>query len=260
MLEEGVALSSLFASKAEEHAFFEARYHCRIVVGELGEALDVRATLIASSLALGARYRMLSGLLVASELPLTLGDVEGAAASMQPVLAALAEGDAETLNVRAHAAAACLAIDSGDRAAAALRIAALEALAPQRNEEQVWVEFARCRSGLAFGSAGDLQTGLRAPRDDVPPDTWACYLAAVLAIEAAAGGVTVATLDAAERELDGGMLPPLSALIVIDALVAGRHGAHWHAEGRRLVQALRQSLAAHRRELALFEQRFRRLA
>src|SRR5262249_40872334 len=35
VLEEGFALSSLYASRSEEHAFLEARYHCRVIAGEL---------------------------------------------------------------------------------------------------------------------------------------------------------------------------------------------------------------------------------
>ncbi|MEP6739455.1 MAG: BTAD domain-containing putative transcriptional regulator [Caldimonas sp.] len=259
-LEQGFALSSLFSSRAEEGAFLEARYHCRVVAGELGDALEARPALIASSLAVGDRYRMLSGLLVASDLPLTLGDLHAAADGIDAVLAVLAEDTAGGMTLRARCTVAWLALERGNPAEARRHLNALGATRPQRNEEQVWLLHVRIRLARVVGQLQEARAALNAPRDNVAPDTWALYLAAALTVDGSDGRVDAGTLAAAQRDLVGALLPPLSALLVIDALTECGEGEPWHDEGARLFATLRQSLAQHPRELALFERRFSRLS
>jgi len=258
MLDEGLALSTLFSAKAEEHAFLEARYHCRVVVGELGDALDVRPLLVDLSILVGNQYRMLAGLLVASDLPLLIGDTEAAAVALAPVRAALADGHGEAVIIRAHCALTWLAHDCGGAAGSEAEVAAICAMEPLSDEDRVNLLTTRHRMA-ALGHRVVLQTVSAKVRGDAGPDTWACLLAAALAVQAARGSLDAATREAAEQSLGSGEQPPLSALQLIDALLAAGAGDAWRAEGRRLFITLGASLARHPRERALFEAKFHRL-
>ncbi len=258
MLDEGLALSTLFSAKAEEHAFLEARYHCRVVVGELGDALDVRPLLVDLSILVGNQYRMLAGLLVASDLPLLIGDTEAAAVALAPVRAALADGHGEAVIIRAHCALTWLAHDCGGAAGSKAEVAAICAMEPLSDEDRVNLLTTRHRMA-ALGHRVVLQTVSAEVRGDAGPDTWACLLAAALAVQAARGSLDAATREAAEQSLGSGEQPPLSALQLIDALLAAGAGDAWRAEGRRLFITLGASLARHPRERALFEAKFHRL-
>jgi ATP/maltotriose-dependent transcriptional regulator MalT len=85
-LEEGYALSPSFRGPAEQQAFLEARYQCRVDQGELGAALAVRPDLLAFSARVGEAPRRHSGQLVALDLPLLLGDLALAAPLAEQVL------------------------------------------------------------------------------------------------------------------------------------------------------------------------------
>ena len=258
MLDEGLALSTLFSAKAEEQAFVEARYHCLVGVGALGDALDVRPLLIDLSIQVGEQYRMLAGLLVASDLSLLIGDTEAAAVALAPVRAALAQGQAPALSIRAQWTLTWLAHDCGGAAGSEAEVAAICAMEPLSDEDRVNLLTTRHRMAL-LGHRVVLQTVSAEVRGDAGPDTWACLLAAALAVQAARGSLDAATREAAEQSLGSGEQPPLSALQLIDALLAAGAGDAWRAEGRRLFITLGASLARHPRERALFEAKFHRL-
>jgi len=258
MLDEGLALSTLFSARAEEQAFVEARYHCLVGVGELGDALDVRPLLIDLSLKVGEQYRMLAGLLVASDLSLLIGDTAAAAVALAPVRAALAQGHAPALIIRAQWTLTWLAHDCGGAAGSEAEVAAICATEPLSDEERVNLLTIRHRMA-AMGHRVVLQTVSAEARGDAAPDTWACLLAVALAVQAALGDIDAATLAAAERSLGSAEQPPLNALQLIDALLAAGAGEAWRVEGKRLFCALGASLARHPRERALFEAKFHRL-
>jgi len=259
MLDEGFALSTLFSFIAEEHAFVEARYRCRVVVGELGDAVDLRRSLVDLSTNVGERYRMLSGLLVVSDLALLIGDTEAAAAALAPVRAVvLAKGYADALILRAHCALAWLALERGDEAGSDAAVAVVCYSQPQNDEDRVYLLTTQHRMA-AMGHRVVLKPVSAEVRGDAAPDTWACLLAAALAVQALRGGVDTATLAAAEQSLGSGEQPPLSALQLIDALLAAGAGETWRIEGHRLFATLGASLVRHPRERALFEAKFHRL-
>ena len=260
LLDEGAALSTLFSAKTEEHAFLEARYQCRVVIGDLGDAFDLRPQLVELSLAVGEQYRMLSGLLVTTDLPLLIGDAAAAAVVLAPVQKVmLAEACVDSLVLRAHYALSWLALERGDAAAAEASLAAIGTTPAHSDEDRVYLAAVRHHCA-ALGHRLVLDPVTAAMRGNASPDNWACLLARSIAAQAASGSVDVATRTAAESELGNGGMPPLSALQLIDALIAAGIGDAWHAEGQRLYIALGNSLSRHAPERALFEARFQRLS
>ncbi|MEO5844683.1 MAG: BTAD domain-containing putative transcriptional regulator [Caldimonas sp.] len=259
LLEEGYQLSRLFSSSAEQQGFLEARFVCRLIAGQLDGALDARAELVAFGASIGDRHRQLSGLLVAADMPLLLGDSATAAETLGTALALIDSGEVDVLAVPARAKAAWLALLAGDTARARRHIdAALPLSGHSRPDDQLLLQAMNALTHVAEGEAAAALAALCADRAGATPELWSVHLVARVEAESAAGGVSAATLAEASAELEGGKVPPLNALELANALAKAGVDTTFSRDARETAARLRANLVRHPREADLFERRFGR--
>ena len=264
LVDEGVALSPLFTSPNEAQAFVEARHVCRCIAGDIGGALDAWVDLVRHNEGAGDVHRQCSGWLVASDLPLLLGDVATAAPLVERARAATTASEIKRLTVQTHAKLGWLALLRGDLAAATDALeAGRSGLGDTSPDELSYLKTLELRLRRAGGSPGFDEDAIRVSRTGATAEVWSLMLAAAIAWHHTQGGVADTEVDDAFAELDSGKVPPLNALELLGALAdAGRLDAGpavaWRARGRELATRLHASLSRHPRERAIFSRRHAR--
>jgi DNA-binding SARP family transcriptional activator len=258
-LEEGYALSPHFRGGSEQQAFLEARYQCRVVVGDLGGALDLRPEVLARSRALEDRHRRMSGLLVSLDLPLLLGQPELVGTEADEAVAMVEELADEYLSIQALAKGAAHALVCGQVATALQRSTAALAMPCVRPEDQALRLAHHAHALWVDGQPAAARAALRPLDEAAGAETLALYLAVGLRVQAASGGAEAAWLAQAQGLLQTQQLPLPHRLDLLDALAdAGPpHGAPL-AEGAALAQRLHASLASHGAVQRGFARRYRR--
>ena len=264
LVDEGLALSPLFASPNEAQAFIEARHVCRCIAGDIGGALDAWPDLVRQTEGAGDVHRQCSGWLVAADLPLLLGDAATAAPLVERARAATAASEIKRLAVQTHAKVGWLALLRGDLGAATDALeAGRSGLGDTSPDEVSYLKTLELRLRRAGGRPGFDEDAIRVSRSGATAEVWSLMLAAAIAWRHAQGGVAESEVEDAFAELDSGKVPPLNALELIGALAdAGRldagPAAAWRARGHELATRLHASLSRHPRERAIFARRHAR--
>ncbi len=259
-LEEGYALSPSFRGLAEEQAFLEARYQCRVDQGELGGALTVRPDLLAFSARVGDAPRRHSGLLVALDLPLLLDDLDLAAPLVEQLMAETDPADPSYLTVQALAKGTWLALLQGQPALALHRSQQAMDLPCQRPEDAALRGAMHAAALLANGQAAAARQALQPAIDGAGAEVQALCRATALQVQLGSGGVDPDLHTQVLGLLEGGKLPPLIELQLLDALAAHPDdlSAAQLARARALAARLHDSLAGHAQARAGFGRRFGR--
>ena len=266
-LDEGFALSPHFRGPSEQQAFVEARYQCRVVVGDLGGALDLRAEVLSRSRALDDRHRRLSGLLVSLDLPLLLGQPELIGPEADEALAMLDESADEYLGLQALAKCAALALARGQTSTALQRSNAAMAMACTRPEDLALRDAHHASVLFASGQPDAARAFLSTPDDAAGAETVALKLTSGLRVQLATGGVDADWLLQAQTLLKSQQLPMPHRLDLLDALVPDARAGQeqkpawvtaFQAEATQLAQRLHGSLAKHPQVQDGFARRFKR--
>jgi DNA-binding SARP family transcriptional activator len=257
-LDEGYALSPTFRGPAEQQAFLEARYQCRVDIGDLGAALTVRPELLACSATVDEYARRHSGLLVAADLPLLIGDATSAALALDQVLSEQPHV-ASYLAVQALAKGAWLALEQQQPALALQRSSAALALPSNRPEDEALRCAFHAAALLANGQPAAARLALVAGPEGVGAEILSLYRTVALRVQHDSGGVEAALAAAALAQLQAAQVPPLSALCLADALsrVSALPKA-LHTQTLASATQLHTSLAPHPQAQALFGRRFAR--
>lgn len=251
VIDEGYALSRQFTGPAEEQAFVEARYKCRVDTGDLAGAYDLVAPLLALTARTDA-HRRASALSVLLEVPLILGDTATAAPLIER-LSALDPAMLADVGGVAQAQAAWLALLQDELGRAGGLLDAAEASGTRRPESLAYLVALRCQW---LARQGDVEAARqhreRLRQEGVSTEVWALALSLVLAVPGPAASWEAATEDA----LAQGNPPPLGRLLLLDALRQRQGPARWAAPAREVAQALHASLATQPAAQACFAQRF----
>ena len=259
-LEEGYALSPSFRGPAEQQAFLEARYQCRVDQGELGAALAVRPDLLAFSDRVGEAPRRHSGQLVALDLPLLLGDLALAAPLAEQVLSEINPEQPHYLTVQALAKGTWLALLQGQPQLALKRSGAAQALPCQRPEDEALRRAMHAAALQANGQPAAARQMLQASFDQAGAEVRALCLATAWQVQCGSGGVTAELQAQVQAQLKGDPLPPLIELHLLDALALHPDGLlpAQQARARALAAPLLASLNGHAQAQAGFIRRFGR--
>jgi hypothetical protein len=251
VIDEGYALSRQFTGPAEEQAFVEARYKCRVDTGDLAGAYDLVAPLLALTARTDA-HRRASALSVLLEVPLILGDTATAAPLIER-LSALDPAMLADVGGVAQAQAAWLALLQDELGRAGGLLDAAEASGTRRPESLAYLVALRCQWLARQGNVeAARQHRERLRQEGVSTEVWALALSLVLAVP----GPAASWEAAAEDALAQANPPPLGRLLLLDALRQRQGPARWAAPARVAAQALQGSLAGHPAAQACFAQRF----
>lgn len=257
-LEEGYALSPSFRGPAEQQAFLEARYQCRVDLGDLGGALAVRPDLLAFSARVGEAPRRHSGQLVALDLPLLLDDLGLAAPLAEQLVAEVDTDEPHYLSVQALAKGAWLSLLQGRFALALARSRRALELPCQRPEDEALRGVMHAAALLANGQADTARQALPAGFDKAGAEVRALCLAMALQVQLGSGGVEGDLHVQVLGQLQGEPLPPLTELHLLGALAQHPQGpspAH-QDRARALAARLQASLHGHAEAHAGFVRRF----
>jgi DNA-binding SARP family transcriptional activator len=263
-LEQGFALSPHFRGPGEEQAFLEARYQCRVVVGELGAALDLRPELVARSRRIEEVARRHSGLLVATDLPLLIGHPELVAADLASVLHDLTALGAGYLAPQALAKAAWMALEQ-DQGQLALQHSSAAMVLHCEGPEQHALRSAFHAAALATqGRRDEARAALQIDAQGAGAEVAALVLAVGLRVFADGGDVPAPWQAQAQAAAQDPQVPLINRLHLLDALAAtadagaSAGGPDWHRIGAPVARQLHASLASHADCRAHFERRYRR--
>lgn len=258
-LEEGYVLSPHFRGASEQQAFVEARYQCRVVLGDLGAALDLRPELLARSRALDDHHRRLSGMLVSLDLPLLLGHPALVDAEADEALALQDGQPSEYLGIQSLAKCAALALAQGHTALALQRSVEALALSNPRPEDVALRSAAHAQALAASGQHAAARAALAQPDPAAGSETMALHLAAGLRVQVRSGGAEPAWLAQAQHLLQTQQVPLPHRLDLLDALAeaAPKH-LPWQTQAAPLARRLHASLATHGAAQASFSRRYSR--
>lgn len=257
-VEEGYALSPSFRGPAEQQAFLEARYQCRVDLGDLGGALAVRPELLAFSARVGEAPRRHSGQLVALDLPLLLDDLALATPLANQVLAELDTAEPHYLAVQAFAKGAWVALLQGQAALALTRSRRALDLPSQRPEDEALRGVMHAAALLADGQATAARQALPARFDGAGAEVRALCLATALQVQLGCGGVDADLHAQVLDQLEGEPLPPLTELHLLTALAQHPQGLKPKHRNRAqaLAGPLQRSLQGQADAQAGFARRF----
>ena len=263
LLEHGYRLSRLFSSLAEQHAFIEARHVCQLIAGDLDGALDAWHELVAFSQGVGDAHRRLSGLLVAADLPLLLGDVDTAGPVVAAAAALVESTEVMSLAAQIRAKTGWLKTLQGDPAGALHELASVACPADQRPEDRCYLAAVATLAHLQLGDLDAASESLHVEREGTTPEVWSLLRTAGIRCDDARGTVAEATVGGAFDELDSGSIPPLHALELLGALddaalLETARGAPWRERAAAIAGRLHAGLVRHERTRSIFERRYAR--